>query len=221
MEASGVKLIAFDVDGTLFSSETIILEVYEKAIREFTQETNHKIETPSRERILLEVGKPVKVIFQNLLPELQDEERDTVSQRVLQLLCDEVRVGGGNYYAGVGSTINYLRDQGYTLVCASNGRRPYVETVLETAGVLDHFEPILVVGKGDIHNKSQLVSEYLRKYQISGRSLAMIGDRRSDWEAARENGCLFGYCLYGHCVIGEVPDTDWSLNSLEDLKSIF
>jgi len=219
--ASQVKMIAFDIDGTLFSSESIILDVYIRAIHEFRERTGNQLQVPTREEIMFQVGRPVKEIFQNLLPGISEKERDEVSNRVLDLLCDSVRTGGGNYYGGVGSTIHYLREKGYLLTSASNGRKPYVETVLDTAGVLSFFEPLVVVGMQDITTKVGILREYIRKYNLSPDSIAMIGDRHSDWEAARQNGCFFLFCEYGHAPPGEIPDFDWKLSSLEQMKEIF
>ncbi|MDF3818832.1 HAD hydrolase-like protein [Leptospira sp. 96542] len=214
-------MIAFDVDGTLFSSESIIFKTYVQAIEEFASRTGKITNLPSHEQIMNEIGKPVKTIFQNLLPELPSAEQDLVSSRVLELLCDSIRNGGGDFYAGVGSTIHYLKEKGYTITCASNGRRAYVETVLETAGVLQYFDPIVVINGETIHTKGQIIAEYIRKYNLEPSSIVLVGDRHSDWEAARENLCKFGYCSYGHANPGEIPDFDWEFADLTKLKDIF
>lgn len=216
-----IRMIAFDVDGTLFSSESIIFKTYVQAIEEFATHTGKITKRPTQDQIIAEIGKPVKTIFQNLLPELKETERDQISSRVLELLCDSIRNGGGDFYAGVGSTIHYLKEKGYTITCASNGRKAYVETVLETAGVLQYFEPIVVINQETIHTKGEIVAEYVKKYHLDPKSIALIGDRFSDWEAARQNGCNFGFCSYGHAPEGEVPDFEWKLTDLTSLKEFF
>lgn len=217
----GIKMIAFDVDGTLFSSEGIILSVYLQAIQEYKDSGANIVSIPSKEELLFQTGKPVRDIFQNLFPELSANERESMSVRVLELLCDSIRNGGGDFYSGLGSTLRYLKDQGYSLSCASNGRLPYIETVLETAGVRGFFEPIVTINQSSINSKGEILAAYIRKYSLPGNSIAMIGDRFSDWEAARQNGCRFAYCDYGHSPPGEVPDFEWKLIQLDDLKAIF
>lgn len=216
-----IRMVAFDVDGTLFSSESIIFKTYVQAIEEFAQKTGKITSLPSHDQIMNEIGKPVRTIFKNLLPELPEPERDQISGRVLDLLCDSIRSGGGDFYAGVGSTIHYLKEKGYTITCASNGRKPYIETVLETAGVLQYFEPIVVINQETIHTKGEILAEYVRKYNLEPSAIAMIGDRHSDWEAARENGCPFGFCTYGHGLPGEIPDFEWKFDDLTTLKDFF
>ncbi len=216
-----IKMLAFDVDGTLFSSESIIFKTYVQAIEEFASKTGKITNLPTHEEIMHQIGKPVREIFANLLPTLPEGERETISTRVLELLCDSIRNGGGDFYAGVGSTIHYLKEKGYTITCASNGRRAYVETVLETAGVLAYFEPILVINQENICTKGDILSEYIKKYNFSPESIALIGDRFSDWEAARQNGCKFGYCSYGHATAGEIPNFEWEFQDLPALKEFF
>jgi len=216
-----IKMVAFDVDGTLFSSESIIFKTYVQAIEEFAQRTGKITNLPTHDQIMMQIGKPVREIFLNLLPNLPEEERETISGRVLDLLCDSIRNGGGDYYAGVGSTVHYLKEKGYTITCASNGRREYVETVLDTAGVLPYFEPILVINQENICSKGDILSEYIKKYHYSPESIVLVGDRYSDWEAARKNGCLFGYCSYGHASNGEIPDFEWEFRELQALKEFF
>ncbi|TGN18654.1 HAD family hydrolase [Leptospira idonii] len=214
-------MVAFDVDGTLFSSESIIFKTYVQAIEEFAAKKGKLTNLPTHDQIMMQIGKPVREIFANLLPELPEQEREGISSRVLELLCDSIRNGGGDFYAGVGSTIHYLKEKGYTITCASNGRKQYVETVLETAGVLQYFEPILVINQENICTKGDIISEYLKKYGYAAQSVILVGDRYSDWEAARQNKCLFGFCTYGHSVNGEIPDFDWKFDELPELKQFF
>ncbi|MCZ8158253.1 MAG: HAD hydrolase-like protein [Leptospira sp.] len=214
-------MVAFDVDGTIFSSESIIFKTYVQAIEEFATKTGNITKLPSHDEIMLQIGKPVREIFLNLFPNLSEIEREGISARVLELLCDSIRNGGGDFYAGVGSTIHYLKEKGYAITCASNGRRAYVETVLETAGVLAYFEPIIVINQESICTKGDIIAEYIKKYHYSADSIVLIGDRYSDWEAARNNGIRFAFCSYGHATAGEIPDYDWEIQELQSLKEFF
>ena len=54
---------ALDIDGTIFSSEEIIYPTYREAIERYCAERGATLATPERERIMLEIGKPVKKIF--------------------------------------------------------------------------------------------------------------------------------------------------------------
>ena len=64
-----IKILAFDVDGTLFTSESIILDTYIESIQKFIIKSGKNVTVPTKEKIIEQVGLPVKQIFQNLLPE--------------------------------------------------------------------------------------------------------------------------------------------------------
>lgn len=140
-----LQTLAFDVDGTLFSSEGMILEVYRDSIRNFSETFKIQISLPSRDQLMMEIGKPVKTIFRNLLPQLNEEQRDAISDSVLRFLCERIKKGEGELYPSVKETIESLSKKGFRILAASNGRKPYIETILEVAGVLSYFDPILVL----------------------------------------------------------------------------
>ncbi|PJZ69063.1 phosphatase [Leptospira perolatii] len=217
---SKITALAFDVDGTLFSSEEIILETYVEAIRRFSESSGIPLETPSRERIMVEIGKPVKTIFRNLVPQLEEGQRDQISDSVLSLLVEMIQNGKGHFYPKVLETIDSLKKKGYLILAASNGRMPYVETILRVSDTLRFFDPILVLDNEKIATKADIVSEYLSRYKLSPDQLLMIGDRSSDYEAARKNNCPFAFCVYGHAPEGEIQDWEVSLNQLEDLDKV-
>ncbi|TGK00486.1 HAD family hydrolase [Leptospira selangorensis] len=216
-----VRALAFDVDGTLFSSEGIILETYAEAIRRFSVNSQIPLEVPDRERIMLEIGKPVKTIFLNLVPQLKESERDQISDSVLELLVSKIRQGEGEFYPKVKETVTSLKNKGYQILAASNGRMPYVKTILEVSGILPLFDPIVVLDNETIKTKPDIVAKYIRDYSYSPEEILMIGDRSSDHEAARKNGSPFAFCAYGHAPEGEIPDWEVSLAQLEDLDRIF
>ncbi|MCE9500172.1 MAG: HAD hydrolase-like protein, partial [Leptospira sp.] len=110
-----IRLLAFDIDGTIFSSEEIILPVYKEAIANYIKKSNIKIPVPTQERIMLEIGKPVKTIFKNLLPELPEPERDKISDDVLRLLCEKIRNGEGHVYPNVFESVKSLREKGFSI----------------------------------------------------------------------------------------------------------
>ncbi|TGJ98642.1 HAD family hydrolase [Leptospira langatensis] len=216
-----IRALAFDVDGTLFSSEGIILETYAEAIRRFSLDSGIPIEVPNRERIMLEIGKPVKTIFLNLVPQLKESERDKISDSVLNLLVSKILQGEGEFYPKVTETVTSLKNKGYQILAASNGRRPYVETILKVSNILQLFDPVVVLDNVEIKTKPDIVAKYLQDYSLAPDEILMIGDRSSDHEAARKNGTPFAFCAYGHAPAGEIPDWEVSLAQLEDLDRLF
>ncbi|EMF82303.1 haloacid dehalogenase-like hydrolase [Leptospira weilii serovar Topaz str. LT2116] len=215
-----IQALAFDVDGTLFSSEGMILEVYRDSIQNFSKTFEIQIDLPSRDQLMMEIGKPVKTIFRNLLPQLNEKQRDIISDSVLRFLCERIKNGEGEFYPSVKETIESLTRKGFRILAASNGRKPYIETILGVAGVLSYFDPILVLDNERIKTKGEILKEYIKQNDFKPDEILMIGDRLSDHEAARQNGCPFAFCSYGHAPPGEIPDFELELKNLSDLNLI-
>ena len=214
---TGIKMIAFDIDGTIYSSEKIILPTYQEAIENFVNTSGLKLSVPTQEEIMLQIGKPVKVIFANLMPSLSIENRDQISDDVLAILSNKVANREGHIYEGVADTLQYLKDSGFILVAASNGRRLYIETILKTANILSYFEDILVLDYQTMKTKGDILEVYKNKYRLQGSEILMVGDRDSDRDAATQIGSHFAVCKYGHCVPGEITEWDIELNSIRSL----
>lgn len=212
--------LAFDIDGTLFSSESIILDTYRESVEEFKAKTGHDMQVPSQEEIMREIGKPVKTIFRNLLPNLDEDSRDSISDRVLSLLVEKIESGKGHFYPGCTETIQELAKSGVQMLACSNGRHPYVEVILKVLGVLDLFHPIITLDNAIRKEKGDILLHYSKELSVPANSILMIGDRLSDWEAAKKAGSPFAFCKYGHAEENEIPDYDFLLNQVSDLKKI-
>lgn len=195
---AGVRALFWDVDGTLFSSEGIIHEVYRRVFDGYRAENGRPERTPTLEEIVAEIGKPVRVIFQNLVPELPEEERQILSDRVLEELVLAIDAGEGEHYPGVRETLTALRERGFLFFGASNGRRAYVEAILKKNGTYSLFDEIPAIDNASIRDKNELVAKTLAKHGLRAEEAAVIGDRTSDRDAALQNGLRFLAARYGH-----------------------
>ena len=216
-----IKILAFDVDGTLFSSEAIILDTYVESIQKFSINSGKKVIVPTKEKILEQVGLPVKQIFQNLLPELSESERDSISDNVLRLLCEKIFEKKGMLYKGVAETIRELHSRDYLLCIASNGRAAYINAILEAYNLKEYFQELIVIDYVSIRSKGDILKGYLSNFQKTGLSALMIGDRKSDLDAALEAESPFAYCEYGHAEPNEINLYSIKLQSISDLLAIF
>jgi len=207
------KYFALDIDGTIFSSEEIIYPVYKEAIEIYCKKQNLSLIVPGRERIMLEIGKPVKTIFENLFPDLAEAHRDAISDSILGFLCERIAKGEGHYYAKVRETIDALVARGGTILVASNGRRPYVESILQYVRVLHHVRNPTYIDGEKIFTKGDI----LNAYSVPAQEMLMVGDRLSDLEAAEAKGCDFAWCAYGHAPAGEINRFAVRLDQFTDL----
>lgn len=212
-----IKAVLLDIDGTYFSSEEIIPHTYLQEFQRFHAETGKPSEFPDYEKVMDQIGKPIKEIFENLGPDLTDEERQELSENILWKLVEQINEGGGQYYDGAIDTVKELHNRGYKLFGASNGRFPYIEAILKYSGVFDLFTEIPVVNNTTIHNKTELVSYILKEHGLSPDEALMVGDRTSDRDAGINNHAYFAACRFGHGSLEEWEGAHLYLDSLPEL----
>ncbi|MBV6492083.1 MAG: Phosphoglycolate phosphatase [Turneriella sp.] len=207
---------ALDIDGTIFSSESIIYPVYKEAIENYCNQNSVMLAVPTQESIMLEIGKPVKKIFENLFPQLKETERDKISDSILVLLAKTIREGGGEYYEGIAVTVDKILAKGGKILVASNGRKPYIDAILGYLGILKYISQPTYIDGVHHFSKGDILKAYVQS-GISARSILMVGDRLSDLDAARTINCDFAWCAYGHAPVGEITEYEIRLDKFADL----
>jgi phosphoglycolate phosphatase len=200
-----MTLLAFDVDGVLYSSEPFLGEAYREAIAAVNaRHPGAFARVPTTDEVLAHVGWPLPVIFANLFPGVAEGALEDLHAETLTVICRRVATREGTFYPGVAETLRALHDGGHTLCLASNGRTRYVETVIATYGVDQLFLPRVTAD--DVGDKSAILRHYLATLPADPRRTVMVGDRASDVDAARAVGCLFIGCDYGHGHRDEIED---------------
>lgn len=193
-----IKAILWDVDGTLFSSEAIIHQIYQDCFSEYQRKHGVPAKIPTLPEIVAQIGKPVKAIFEALAPDVTDEQRHELGLGILNGLVQTISNGGGHHYAGAAETQHALHRKGYAFYGVSNGRLPYIEAILKANGTFDLFTAIPTINNQTIHDKGGLVAHVLQSAGLSPRQCVLIGDRTSDRDAARDNQVPFIAARYGH-----------------------
>ncbi len=212
------KYFALDIDGTIFSSEGIIYPAYREAIERYSAERGATLATPERGRIMLEIGKPVKQIFENLFPQLPETDRDFLSDSVLKILCERIAKGEGEFYPQVKETVEAVVARGGKILVASNGRRAYIDAILDYCGILKHVIHPTYIDGVQIRSKNEIMLAYLI-LGLPAKDILMVGDRLSDFDAARAIGCDFAWCAYGHAPAGEITEFEIRLEKFTELAA--
>ncbi len=216
-----IKLLAFDIDGTIFSSEEIILDTYKEAFEEYKLESGSSLVLPTHSELMAQIGKPVKTIFLNLLPNSEESERDILSQKVLDILCRKISRGEGHVYPEVENTVRLLHEKKFIITAASNGRYRYIDTILTQLNIKQYFDSIIVLDYQERKVKADLLKYYKTHYQLQEEEILMIGDRYSDYEAAVRENTPFLFCKYGHAELGEIPEFSKEISKPSEILEIF
>lgn len=210
------EAIIFDVDGTLFKTETSILPAYHATFEQLRQEGLYSGETPPDERILGSLGMLLEQIWEKVMPGASQEMRNRADELLLYYQVEGLKKGEGELYPGVQSTLEQLHQKGVRLFTASNGLEGYVKNVIKYKGLSSLFEGLYSAGEFKTRSKVDLVRLLLERYQIS--SAWMVGDRSSDVEAGKENGLTVIGCNYaGFSNEGELEGSDTVISSFAEL----
>ena len=212
-------LIAFDLDGVLYSSEAFLGEAYREAIANVNAKRPGSFpRVPSTREVLDHVGWPIPVIFARVFPDADDEAMQLLHAETLAVICGHVARGDGLLYPGVAETLRALCTDGVSLAVASNGRTAYVETVLSTYGLADLFIPRVTADM--VGDKISVLRFYRYRLALPPEQVVMVGDRASDVEAAQAVGCHFIGCDYGHGYRHEIESAGPLVNRFADLPGI-
>lgn len=214
-----MTLLAFDLDGVLYSSEPFLGEAYREAIASVNaRHPGAFARVPTTGEILAHVGWPLPVIFARLFPGVAEAPLTDLHAETLHVICRRVAAGEGVCYPAVPGILRTLRAAGHTLCVASNGRTEYVETVIATAGIADLFLPRVTAD--DVGDKTAILRHYLGALPADPRRSVMVGDRASDVEAARAVGCHFVGCDYGHGHRAEIEGAGPLVGAFADLPAV-
>lgn len=196
MSVNGIKpeAMLFDMDGTLFQSETNLLPAYHKVFDQLREEGLFRGDTPPDERVLSCLGMLLEDIWRKVIPDEPDEVRLRADELLLHHQSECLRQGQGDLYPGVEETLKELRSRGVRLFVASNGLENYVQLIIEQKGLAPLFENLYSAGKYKTRSKVDLVKLLLDNHGIE--RAWMVGDRSSDVEAGKKNGLFVVGCDY-------------------------
>ncbi|OWA34615.1 haloacid dehalogenase [Saccharibacillus sp. O16] len=188
------EAMIFDMDGTLFQTETVLLPAYHKMFDVLRAEGLYTGETPPEERILGSLGMLLEEIWKVVMPEADEQVRNRANDLLLEIQLEVLKGGEGLLYPDVKETLETLRERGVRLFVASNGLEGYVKGVSDALGIAPLFEAQYSAGEYQTATKVLLVERLLKTYGIS--SAWMVGDRSSDVQAGRGNGLGVIGCAY-------------------------
>ncbi|WP_028548118.1 HAD family hydrolase [Paenibacillus sp. UNC451MF] len=213
------EAMIFDLDGTLFQTETLLLPAYHATFDQLRAEGAYTGATPPESEILGSLGMLLEHIWQRVMPDVDVQVHRRADDLLLDYQIQGLLRGEGHLYEGVAETLTALRDHGVRLFVASNGLEPYVKGVVQHKELGPLFEGLYSAGEFQTRSKVDLVRMLMETYGI--KSAWMVGDRSSDVEAGRENGLTVIGCDYaGFRKEGELEDADVRISSFCELLEL-
>ncbi len=181
-----VKLVAFDMDGTLTRSELFGIKSHRAALQDFN------LPPLTDEQILSVYGTKAHDYMPTLLPGLTPEQ---IHQYLVAVGKYQLAFAAkyAQCYEGIPQALQTLKDNGYTLAVCSNAHMDYIDVLLNTMGIESFFHLKQPLNKGS--NKVASLQNLIKETNAS--AAVMVGDRTFDIEAAHQNGILCIGCTYG------------------------
>lgn len=203
------KLLIFDLDGTLFRTETVDVEAVNRALGK------NGFETKDQEEITELIGEPLDIFVRKLTSSTDEQALIKLKEDIIDF---EVKLipEHGEMYPNVLNILAKLKMDGFTLCICTNGNKRYVEAITEKYCLKNYFHDI--VYKRPQYNKIQVVSLLKGKYQKD--ITVVIGDRDTDFLASKENSCISIAVTYGFGKKEELEMADYIASSIDEVEDI-
>lgn len=202
--------IIFDVDGTLWDSTEVVAIAYNSAIKQHT-DLSLRVTGEQLKKLF---GKPMDVIFAELLPELPKEQQLLLAEASFEQEHIELEKTPGDVYEGVEEMFRILSKK-YPLYIVSNCQCGYIELFLRKTGLGPYIKTHLCFGDTGT-SKGQTILRLMRENNL--KSPVYVGDIQGDADACKEAGIPFVFAEYG---FGDVADPQYRIKTPMELTELF
>ena len=182
---SDLRLVIFDVDGTLVDSQAEIMAAMSLA---FASET---ITMPDRKDVLSIVGLSLAEAFATLCPQTDHSQRarlvEAYKNAFVSLRTDNKEMGP--LFPGAMAAIEELRAQENTLLAVATGKsRRGLDKVLERHGLTGVFHSEQVADHHPSKPNPSMILTALNETGVAPSRSVMLGDTTYDMDMARAAG---------------------------------
>ncbi|KJJ40240.1 HAD hydrolase-like protein [Bacillus cabrialesii] len=209
--------LIFDMDGTLFQTDHILELSLEDAFDFLRSLGKWDMVTPIQKYREI-MGVPLPEVWKILLPNHSNEIREKMDAYFLERLIANINQGKGALYPHVEEIFSYLRDNDYSIFIASNGLIEYLKAIVSFYQLDRWVTETFSIQQIHTLNKGDLVNTILKKYGI--QQAAVVGDRLSDINAAKDNGLMAIGCHFDFAQEEELAQADFVIHDLIELKTL-
>jgi len=202
--------VIFDLDGTLYPTESSFLPVMHRVYAEFG------LPIPPDSEILALVGDTYDNVLKRLIAQGFETTLPVLKEMISRYEFEFLREGG-SLYEGVDATLLALRQRGFRTAICTNGDRPYVHAVLGESRMTQLFDAISTHGDAG-ETKTSMIASLIKRFEP--RYTVVVGDRSHDVEAGRNNGCTVVGAAYGFGGEEELEQADVLITAFDQLLDV-
>ncbi|MCR8656182.1 HAD hydrolase-like protein [Paenibacillus sp. T3-5-0-4] len=212
-----VQSVIFDMDGTLFQTDKILELSLNDTFDHLRKLNEWDTETPLHKFREI-MGVPLPIVWETLLPQHSNEVKKQTDIYFLHRLVENISSGKGALYPHVKEVFSYLKDNNYSIYIASNGLKDYLKAIVSYYQLDTWVTETFSIQQIDTLNKGDLVKSIINKYNI--KEAAVVGDRLSDINAAKDNDLIAIGCNFDFAQTDEMAQADFVIEDLIELKSV-
>ena len=212
-----LKSLIFDMDGTLFQTDKILELSLDDTFNHLRSPNLWDANTPiDKYREIM--GVPLPKVWEALLPNHSNEVRKQTDDYFLERLIENISSGKGALYPNVKEIFSYLKENNYSIYIASNGLVEYLQAIVSYYHLDNWVSETFSIQQIQTLDKGDLVKKIIKKYGIT--NAAVVGDRLSDINAAKDNGLIAIGCNFDFAQENELAQADFVVDDLIELKTI-
>jgi phosphoglycolate phosphatase len=205
-----IKLIIFDLDGTLVDSLDDLTDATNAMLRRFGKGEL------ARPEVRLLVGQGAKRLVERAMPDALAEEVEEGVQLFLAYndahLADKTRP-----YPGVTETLAILGEQ-WRLAVISNKYEAHCRKLLSVLKVADYFEAVLGADSLPFRKPSpEPLLKLMADCGLTATETVIVGDSSNDMIAGRGAGVVTIGCTYGYGEPDELAGADYRIDRFAEL----
>ena len=204
-----IKLILFDLDGTLVDTSKDITTALNYALKQYG------IKEHSVQETINMVGEGITRLIEKILGDKKIHMRDEIIRRFIEYYSEHLS-DYSREYPYVRETLDQL--DGYKKAVISNKRESLSVELLEKLDLLKYFN--LVAGSDTTSEKKPSpvpIFHIMEKLDTKPYESMIVGDSNFDIEAGEKAGIKTVAVTYGYRERQYLQDADYMIDSLKDL----
>ena len=205
------------MDGTLFQTDKILALSLEDTFHYLKSVNQWEGETPiAHYREIM--GVPLPKVWEALLPDHSMEVREQTDAYFLKRLIENINKGKGDLYPNVKEVFASLKENQCSIYIASNGLADYLEAIVHHYELDQWVTETFSIQHVNSLYKSDLIQKIAEKYELT--DAAVVGDRLSDINAAKDNQFVSIGCHFDFAKEEELAQADRVIHDLNQLITV-